>query len=205
MKYVGKKYNELTRKCQTVSSRRFIAVTYVKSFPMYRDSSVAPAGRRRSPCRRSLMFGFFLQITSKDNIAFLSTLPLVLKLDAMTLVHASPFMPERWIYVTSPIEAEDAFKAFQTSFCFIGHTHISGYLCEDPNVHQFKKDHRYLVNVGSIGQPRDGNPQLSFGVFDTEAWTYKNIRLDYNIQQAADAILEYGLPPVLTRRLFEGF
>jgi hypothetical protein len=63
---------------------------------------------------------------------------------------------------------------------------------------------RFLINVGSVGQPRDGNSQLSFGIFDSEAWSYKNIRADYDIKSASKAILTNGLPNKLATRLFEG-
>ena len=61
-----------------------------------------------------------------------------------------------------------------------------------------------LINVGSVGQPRDGNPQLSFGILDTEAWKYQNIRADYDIKGAAEAIIRTGLPTVLAERLEYG-
>jgi diadenosine tetraphosphatase ApaH/serine/threonine PP2A family protein phosphatase len=63
---------------------------------------------------------------------------------------------------------------------------------------------KFLVNVGSVGQPRDGNPQLSFGILDTEAWKYQNIRAEYDIKGAADAIIRAGLPTALAERLQHG-
>jgi diadenosine tetraphosphatase ApaH/serine/threonine PP2A family protein phosphatase len=67
-----------------------------------------------------------------------------------------------------------------------------------------KKDKRFLINVGSVGQPRDGNPQLSFGLFDTEAWHYENVRANYDIDKAALAIRSQGLPSTLASRLYQG-
>jgi diadenosine tetraphosphatase ApaH/serine/threonine PP2A family protein phosphatase len=63
---------------------------------------------------------------------------------------------------------------------------------------------KFIINVGSVGQPRDGNPQLSFGIIDTEAWKYENIRADYDIKGAAEAILKAGLPTILAERLEHG-
>jgi diadenosine tetraphosphatase ApaH/serine/threonine PP2A family protein phosphatase len=63
---------------------------------------------------------------------------------------------------------------------------------------------KFIINVGSVGQPRDGNPQLSFGIIDTEAWKYENIRADYDIKGAADAIIGAGLPTFLAERLEHG-
>jgi len=77
-------------------------------------------------------------------------------------------------------------------------------LCEDMRTFTLKRDLRYLINVGSVGQPRDGNPHLSFGILDTEAWTYRNVRAEYDIRSAAETIMKNGLPGVLADRLFKG-
>ena len=63
---------------------------------------------------------------------------------------------------------------------------------------------KLLINAGSVGQPRDGNPQLSFGIIDTEAWKNENIRTDYDVKGAADAIIRAGLPSTLGARLEHG-
>ena len=101
-------------------------------------------------------------------------------------------------------EAEEQFEAFTTPLCFIGHTHVPVLLCEDMRTFTMKRGLRYLINVGSVGQPRDGNPHLSFGILDTEAWTYRNVRAEYDIRSAAESILKNGLPGVLADRLFKG-
>ncbi len=67
-----------------------------------------------------------------------------------------------------------------------------------------KKGKRFLINVGSVGQPRDGNPQLSFGFLDTETWKYENVRASYDIDKAAQAIRSQGLPSTLATRLYQG-
>ena len=64
---------------------------------------------------------------------------------------------------------------------------------------------RYLINVGSVGQPRDQNPRLSFGLFDTEAFEYHNVRFSYDIDGAAQKIRNAdALPNRLAARLYEG-
>lgn len=140
----------------------------------------------------------------KENSDYLAKLPYRLESELLTLVHANPAEPQDWGYITSLEDAEPQFEHFKTPLCFIGHTHIP-FLCgDDLKTFLLKKQTRFLVNVGSVGQPRDGNPQLSFGLLDTEAWTYENIRANYDIPGAADAIIENGLPPSLARRLFNG-
>ena len=69
---------------------------------------------------------------------------------------------------------------------------------------KFKKNIRFLINVGSIGQPRDGDPHLSYGILDPNAWSYENIRIPYDIRGAALAITSQGLPAVLAKRLSRG-
>jgi len=86
----------------------------------------------------------------------------------------------------------------------VGHTHVAFICGEDLRTFVFKPGIRFLINVGSVGQPRDGNPQLSFGIFDFNAHSYHHIRSDYDIASAAAAITQAGLPPILASRLFLG-
>jgi diadenosine tetraphosphatase ApaH/serine/threonine PP2A family protein phosphatase len=96
------------------------------------------------------------------------------------------------------------FPAFKTQLCFIGHTHVPAVCGEDLKTFVLKKEKRFLINVGSIGQPRDGNPQLSFGLLDTDVWKYDNVRSTYDIDKAAQAIRTQGLPTTLATRLYQG-
>ncbi len=144
------------------------------------------------------------EILTKENSEFLSNLPYTFESNGLTLVHASPSEPERWNYILSLEEARPQFEHFKTRVCFIGHTHVPFICGEDLKTFTVTQKGRFLINVGSVGQPRDGNPQLSFGIFDTDQWTYENIRADYDIPGAADAIIENGLPPPLAQRLFNG-
>jgi diadenosine tetraphosphatase ApaH/serine/threonine PP2A family protein phosphatase len=66
------------------------------------------------------------------------------------------------------------------------------------------KDERYLVNVGSIGQPRDRNIELSFGLLDTDTWKYENIRATYDVETTVKKILNTDLPARLGQRLLMG-
>lgn len=145
-----------------------------------------------------------LEHLSAENIEYLSSLPLRLEVDRCTLVHSSPYNPERWEYVLSLDVAERQFDQFSTPICFIGHTHFPMVCGEDLETFDFKKGQRFLINVGSVGQPRDHNPQLSFGVLDTATWDYRNYRLDYDAAKAAKAIKAAGLPRFFAKRLLQG-
>lgn len=141
---------------------------------------------------------------SPDHLAYLQSLPYTVNTELLTFVHASPFAPHEWEYVQSLQSAEKQFGAFQTQLCFIGHTHVPSVCGENLKTFVFRKEMRFLINVGSIGQPRDGNPQLSFGIFDTELWTYQPVRADYDVSGAARAITGQKLPAILGQRLFDG-
>lgn len=143
-------------------------------------------------------------VLTKENRDYLASLPYVTELPLLTLVHASPAMPETWQYIMSLQDAAPQFDHFKTPLCFIGHTHVPFLCCEDLKTFRLEREMRTLINVGSVGQPRDGNPQLSFGFLDTDAWAYENIRAEYDIQSAAEAIIAQGLPRFLADRLFRG-
>jgi predicted phosphodiesterase len=128
----------------------------------------------------------------------------------LLFVHASPHLPERYRYVLDAESAKINFESFDEKVCFIGHSHVpiifeldEGNIAEKELI-KLDGSCRYIINVGSVGQPRDGNPKLSFGVFDSEKLEYKLIRLDYNIKSASDKILNEGLPDFLAMRLFGG-
>jgi diadenosine tetraphosphatase ApaH/serine/threonine PP2A family protein phosphatase len=144
------------------------------------------------------------KILTDENRQFLAALPFTAEVGLCTLVHASPKVPPAWQYVDSMDAARAQFAHFTTELCFIGHSHVPALCGEDLKTFKFKKSLRFLINVGSIGQPRDGNPLLSYGILDTDAWSYENIRIPYDIRGAALAITSQGLPAVLAKRLSQG-
>lgn len=141
---------------------------------------------------------------TEKNLSFLRNLPLSATQQDATLAHATPAKPESWKYILSWREARESFKGFTTPFCFIGHTHIPVVIREDGRIGPLKKGTRHLINVGSVGQPRDGNPKASFGLFDTESYRYENVRVAYDVEKAARAIKSAGLPDYLGKRLMLG-
>ena len=144
------------------------------------------------------------KVLTDQNRQFLASLPFTAEAGICTLAHASPNVPPAWQYVDSIEAARAQFAHFATELCFIGHTHVPAICAEDLKTFKFKKDLRFLINVGSIGQPRDGNSHLSYGILDTDAWSYENIRIPYDIRAAAAAINSQGLPAVLAKRLSQG-
>jgi diadenosine tetraphosphatase ApaH/serine/threonine PP2A family protein phosphatase len=146
------------------------------------------------------------QTLTQENLEYLKSLPFQHVIDDLTFVHASPRDPEQWEYVFSAHEAKTNFESFQTRICFVGHTHIPGVFPEDLKMQKSKvtRENRYIINVGSVGQPRDGNWKLSFGIFDISAWTYDLIRSEYDVQTASEKIVAADLPRFLADRLLVG-
>jgi len=122
----------------------------------------------------------------------------------ITLAHASPGFPEKWLRVESFFLAQDQFNHFHTDVCFVGHTHLPGILCNQLGVLRVRQGHRYMINIGSVGQPRDGDPRASFGIFDPESFSYQLRRIPYNVERSVQRIREEGLPKQLGKRLEKG-
>jgi predicted phosphodiesterase len=133
---------------------------------------------------------------------FLQQLPYRHTIENATLVHATPHRPDAWGYIISRYDAETAFDFFETKYCFIGHSHRPAVYTANSGGGDAGK--KRIVNVGSIGQPRDNNPKLSFGFFDTVTLEYENVRLSYAVERTAKKIIEAGLPPALAERLYYG-
>jgi predicted phosphodiesterase len=141
---------------------------------------------------------------NEEYISYLRTLSLSIIKDDLLFVHASPCYPGEWKYILEDKAAVNAFQCFSESLCFIGHTHTPAIFSTAGRVRRITKGERYLVNVGSIGQPRDRIPDLSFGIFDTDTWSYENIRSPYDVKTAVQKILDSGLPRRLGHRLLMG-
>lgn len=141
---------------------------------------------------------------TEPNLEFLRALPDKGVDNAITLVHSSPKEPSEWIYLMTWAQAEENFAAFSTELCFIGHTHVPVVIGEDSSINNYQPGKRHIINVGSVGQPRDGNPDSAFGVLDLDEKSYTLVRVSYDISKTATAIEEAGLPVFLARRLFQG-
>lgn len=144
------------------------------------------------------------QQLTEESKAYLSSLPMVAKKENILIVHSSPNSPEAWDYIIDNDDAATAFRYFDEKICFIGHTHVPGIFTRHGRAKNITLDEQYLVNVGSVGQPRDGNPKLAFGIFDSSTWEYELIRSQYDIQKAAEKIYAAKLPEELGNRLLYG-
>ena len=153
----------------------------------------------------------------EETLAFLAELDPVGSREEIGLFHASPRDPI-WEYVLGSDQAEAGFAAMEQRVGLIGHSHIAlFFVClpgERPAHAQGAQasegfeidlpDGRWLLNPGSVGQPRDGDPRAAWLELDTEAWTARWHRVAYDIEGAAGAIRDAGLPAALADRLEVG-
>lgn len=141
---------------------------------------------------------------STDDIAYLKGLPYRVSSDNLLFVHSAPRAPEQWDYVFSGMEARMYGRHFHERICFIGHSHVPGLYPIDAGGRGYSHDRRFLINVGSVGQPRDGDWRSSYGLLDTVAGSYENRRIEYDVDAAARKIISRGLPRRLAERLRMG-
>ncbi|MFH1577781.1 MAG: metallophosphoesterase family protein [Candidatus Omnitrophota bacterium] len=151
-----------------------------------------------------------LDLDARD---LLSSLGIIYEDDDLIAVHGTLDSPEKFNYLFSVNQSDDTFWLMKKPVCFIGHTHLSGIFIQDPGGKssycidkkiKLKQGYRYIVNVGSIGQPRDGNNQAGFCVYDTNKQEVELIRASYDIQSAQRKIITACLPSFLSDRLSTG-
>ncbi len=146
--------------------------------------------------------------------AFLTGLPLTLTLNGVTVVHATVHKPAEFGYIESGFVARQSFQALHTPVGFVGHSHVpvTFFYEEHGDEIWFTQDEeiplgefsKSIVNIGSVGQPRDDNWQAAYAVYDAEANVVTIRRVDYDIETAQQKILDAGLPAVLAARLKMG-
>ncbi len=152
---------------------------------------------------------------TEQSHTFLEKLPLVNKTPECTFVHATPYEPKMWYYITSLEEAAFNFQFFDTHFCLVGHTHIPMIivLSEKKELYVHQGDSldysemegaRFLFNVGSVGQPRDKNPASCYSILDMDNKNFFYRRVPYDIQKTQNRMRKAKLPDFLATRLQEG-
>jgi len=128
-----------------------------------------------------------------------------------SIVHATLDAPQRWGYVFEKLEAAASFTYQNTQVCFFGHTHVPVAFIRDTGVRggtyskfRVESGKKYFVNVGSVGQPRDGDPRAAYVIYDLPQQTIELRRLEYDIPTAPRKIRAAGLPERLADRLATG-
>lgn len=153
-----------------------------------------------------------------ENAAYIRAMPKgPVPCEGFHLVHGSPVDEDE--YVVENSEASEALRYVTAALTFFGHTHVQGGFVwrrgrvepvrrpareDDRRLVEFGQDAAYLVNPGSVGQPRDGDPRAAFVLFDSSGGFFWFHRLEYDCKQAQDKIRRAGLPPALADRLSVG-
>jgi len=153
---------------------------------------------------------------SPNNARYLRSLPSGRAVDdVFIMVHGS--LVERDAYILNATEVARNLECMANDFpelkvCFFAHTHVPMLIgtkavvtdLQRTRTFQLDRDDIYLINPGSVGQPRDKCPMASFGIFDAEKWTMTFIRKEYDVKLAQRRIIEAGLPEKFARRLAIG-
>lgn len=151
---------------------------------------------------------------SEDNLAWLEGLPYTHREGDLEFSHGSPLDPEEYAYIFSPDQARDLaiHKADLAKATFIGHSHLTkvfaldGTTAMDVVAPKFtlKPELKYVITVGSVGQPRDYDPRSCAGIYDTETATFEFVRVDYDIDSQRQKIIDAGLSQNFGTRLLLG-
>lgn len=151
---------------------------------------------------------------TEPGLRFLESLPLSVERDGIFLTHSSPSNPRDWVYVF-PDSEEAIFNAFNCliyKINLIGHTHWPSIMIQDDDriiLHAehtitIKHPHYYLMNVGSVGQPRDFDSRSCYALYDSETREFSLLRVTYDYTITQKKIHDNDLPPFLAERLETG-
>jgi diadenosine tetraphosphatase ApaH/serine/threonine PP2A family protein phosphatase len=151
-----------------------------------------------------------------ENARYLQARPERIEQGDYLLVHASPRRPI-WEYILDNTIADENFAVFSQPYCLVGHTHVPVTFVKDSRNQQVRMSHlehnlpvslrrnnRYIVNVGSVGQPRDGDPRAAYALLDTSSSTWTLYRVEYNVAQIQQRMRTAGLPEKLITRIEYG-
>ncbi len=151
-------------------------------------------------------------ISSRDS-DYLNTFVMTCIKDGIFCLHGNPRNPQKFNYLRNCHDAKDAFSCFSEKLCFLGHSHKpESYIYDGKNVTRslsqnikVKPRCRYVINVGSVGQPRDENPYTCCCIYDSNTGIITFARLAYDIDGVAKKIIDRGLSSVLAMRLYGGY
>ncbi len=145
-------------------------------------------------------------------LSFLSGLGFVSENDKFCLVHGTLESPREFNYMLDIQSASQTFSILKQQICFVGHSHVPGVFINDkgvitydePEQVEIKEGLSYIINDGSVGQPRNGDARASFCIFDDEDAIVEYKRLPYDVATAQKKIIKSGMPKVLADRLAVG-
>jgi diadenosine tetraphosphatase ApaH/serine/threonine PP2A family protein phosphatase len=146
-------------------------------------------------------------LTDEDK-EWLRGLPLTQPVHDFTIVHATLDAPQQWGYVFNSLDAIASLSHQQTTLCFFGHTHVPGAFVRDESVKKLQVEQlpieetkKYFINVGSVGQPRDGDWRAAYCIYHLDKNVVEQRRVKYDVATAQKKIIQAGLPHLLADRL----
>jgi predicted phosphodiesterase len=146
-----------------------------------------------------------------DDKEWLRNLKYVRHVESFTVVHATLDMPHRWGYVFDRLAAAASMTYQTTQVCFFGHTHVPLAFIKEGNVRgglyqklKLEVGRKYFINIGSVGQPRDGDPRAAYVIFDMINNTIELRRVEYDYTITQKKILDADLPVRLAERIAMG-
>jgi len=144
---------------------------------------------------------------------FLGNFTLVYRGQDLILVHGTLDASQLFDYMIDVYSSRQSFQLLDSRICFIGHTHIPAVFMQGQDQHlhtiktgciKIKDDKKYIINVGSVGQPRDGDPRAGYCIYDAANNEIEFKRVDYDVDAARMKIIKAGLPRILGDRLLKG-
>jgi predicted phosphodiesterase len=143
------------------------------------------------------------EILNSDQLNWLRNLPYTIMNSEQDwlAVHANPKAPEKWEYVDSAIKARTMLGNIDQKLCFVGHTHIPGVVSDQIGIMDFNKEHKYLINPGSVGQSRDGDFRASCCIIDLSNWKIEILRVAYPIEKVLTGLYKLGFSRAEAHRL----
>lgn len=174
------------------------------------QASLAASSRDFNPLAEEAISWTREHLTDADK-QWLAELRMSRQVQDFTIVHATLDTPGEWGYIVNPLDATTSFSYQSTSVCFFGHTHVAGAFVRDEGVRRvtarqlkIEPGKKYMINTGSVGQPRDGDWRAAYCIFDTDYNLVEQRRLPYDLATAQRKIVDAGLPQGLADRLAIG-
>lgn len=153
----------------------------------------------RNPNRRLLEIS--RKLLSPTHINWIKSLPYILRGDSWIAAHASPIVPEKWMYLESAIKIRSMLGEIEEMFCFTGHTHIPSFVPEKLGLKKINSGVKYFLNPGSVGQPRDHDYRASCAILDTDNLEYEILRVNFDIENTLMALRDLGFTKEETKQL----
>lgn len=153
------------------------------------------------------------KVLSRKSIQVLSDFLMTYKFGDFYLVHSSPKEPDQWHYILDLEQAEENFSYFSKKICLYGHSHRPALIRKQNGTHcvlindnqvQVEDSYKYMINIGSVGQPRDGDWRACYLIYDSTEKMAELRRIPYDLKKAQRKMKKVNLPHYLLERLALG-